>query len=57
MLCNRLSRATAKLQNLCSYRERVDELVVPNLVVPPAVLAVPVPLRRVSLVVSYDATC
>src|SRR3979411_2846415 len=53
--CNRLSRAAAEVQNLCSCRQSVDKEVMPDFIVPGAVLTVAVPRRGVSLVVLYDA--
>ena len=57
MLCNRPSRTAAQVQNPCSRRQAVDEKVVPDFIVPPAVLAIGIPRRGVPAVVPDDEVC
>src|SRR5258705_13969329 len=57
VLCNRSPRTTAKVQHPCACREVVDKAVVPDLIVPRAILTVTIPRRCVLLVVFDDLPC
>ena len=57
VLCHGSSRTAAKVQYACACGQAVDETVVPDLIVPPAILAVAIPRCCVFLVVFDDQTC
>ena len=57
VLCHGSSRTAAKVQYACACGQAVDETVVPDLIVPPAILAVAIPRCCVLLVMFDDATC
>ena len=57
MLRDWTPRTTAKVQDVGSWREFPDENIMPDLVVPIAVLAIGVPIGSMSLVMPDDPIC